>query len=133
MVETIPEDFLDLFEKKTYAHLATLMPDGSPQVTPLWVDFDGEHILVNNPQATQKSKNMAKRPKVALSIPDPDNPFRVLLIRGAVIESIDGQEAEAHIDKLSQCYSGGPYQVPKGSRRLHKIELQRVIASSPRR
>jgi len=114
VAESIPDDFLDLFEKKTYAHLATLMPDGSPQVTPLWIDFDGEHILVNNPQATQKSRNMAARPKVALSIPDPDNPFRVLLIRGQVVDSVDGEAAAAHIDELSQRYRGGLIRGPRG-------------------
>jgi PPOX class probable F420-dependent enzyme len=82
MAGMIPDKFLDLFQKKAFASLATLMPDGSPQVTPVWVDFDGNHVIVNSARGRQKDKNMQRNAKVALSIIDPDNPYRYLEVRG---------------------------------------------------
>ena len=74
MAATIPEKFKDLFTKQAFAHLATLMPDGSPQVTPVWFDYDGTYILINTAKARVKDKNMRHQKKVALSILDPENP-----------------------------------------------------------
>jgi len=81
-----PEKFLDLLkpETKAYLYLATIMPDGSPQVTPVWFDTDGEHILVNTNEGRIKDRNMKARPKVAMVIQDPRDPFRYLQIRGKV-------------------------------------------------
>src|SRR5206468_5313883 len=95
----IPREFLDLFAKATFAHLATLMPDGSPQVTPVWVDYDGRHILINSAAGRQKDLNMDKRRQVAIEIPDPDNPNRYLAVRGLVVE-ITEEGADAHLDRL---------------------------------
>jgi PPOX class probable F420-dependent enzyme len=75
MSEPIPEEYTDLFEKRAFAHLATLLPHGTPHVTPVWVDYDGEHLLVNTPQGTRKDRNMQEQPHVALSIQDPENPL----------------------------------------------------------
>ncbi|MFQ5815819.1 MAG: TIGR03618 family F420-dependent PPOX class oxidoreductase, partial [Candidatus Hydrothermarchaeaceae archaeon] len=82
MTEVIPANYLDLFEKKAFANLATIMPDGSPQVTPVWVDVDGDDVLINSARGRQKDLNMRSRPQVALSIQDPDNPYRYLEVRG---------------------------------------------------
>src|SRR5258708_7856034 len=98
MAGVIPENYLDLFDKKAFAHVATLMPDGTPQVTPVWVDYDGEHILINSARGRRKDKNMESNPAVALSIQDPDNPYRYLEVRGPVVE-ITEAGASAHIDK----------------------------------
>ena len=84
MAATIPEKYLDLFKKKAFANLATLMPDGTPQVTPVWVDYDGNHVLVNTARGRQKDKNMQKNATVSMAILDPDNPYRYLEIRGKV-------------------------------------------------
>src|ERR1035438_3044762 len=70
------EKYQDLFTKKAFANLATLMPDGSPQVTPVWVDYDGTHILVDTAKGRVKDKNMRANPRVSLAISDPDNPYR---------------------------------------------------------
>src|SRR5581483_8166331 len=78
----IPGKFRDLFEKKAFASLATLMPDGRPQVTPIWIDFDGQHLLINSAKGRQKDKNMRREPRVSLSIQDPENPYRYLEVRG---------------------------------------------------
>ena len=71
MAENIPEKYKDLFDKKAFANLATVMPDGTPQVTPVWVDYDGSHVLVNSARGRQKDKNMERNPAVSLSIHGP--------------------------------------------------------------
>jgi PPOX class probable F420-dependent enzyme len=96
----IPQDRRDLLSKATIAHLATIMPDGSPHVMPIWIDFDGTLILVNTAEGRQKDRNMRRNPQVALDMVDPENPYRYLAIRGLVVE-MTKQGAEAHIDKLA--------------------------------
>jgi PPOX class probable F420-dependent enzyme len=101
----IPPAFLDLFQKKALAHLATLMPGGEPQVTPVWIDYDGELVVFNTAQGRQKDKNLQRDGRVALSIADPDNPYRYLEVRGIVTErTLTG--ADEHIDKMSKKYTG---------------------------
>jgi PPOX class probable F420-dependent enzyme len=102
----IPAGFLDLLtEKKAFAHLATLQPDGSPQVTPVWSDYTGGVIRVNTAKGRVKARNLKEGAKVALSIMDPDNPYRYIQIRGTVTkETTDG--AKVHIDRLAKKYLG---------------------------
>jgi PPOX class probable F420-dependent enzyme len=124
MAAVIPAAFVDLFQKKALAHLATLMPDGSPQVTPVWVEYDGRHVLVNSARGRQKDRNMRANAAVALSISDPDNPYRYLEVRGRVVE-ITEQGADAHIDKLAKKYLGVeryPYRGPREVRVTYRIE-----------
>lgn len=99
----IPDTYKDLFQKKAFAHLATVGADGSPQVTPVWVDFDGIHIRFNTARGRVKDKNLRRNPKAALSIQDPDNPYRYMQVRGRVAE-ITEQGADAHIDALAKKY-----------------------------
>ena len=123
MPSNIPDKYLDLFQKKAFANLATLMPDGSPQVTPVWIDFDGTHVIVNSARGRQKDKNMQRNSRVALSILDPDNPYRYLEIRGNV-EAITEEGADDHIDKMAKKYMGKdkyPYRTPTEKRVLYKI------------
>src|SRR5215472_12637614 len=101
MAEQIPQNALDLFQKPALANLATIMPDGTPQVTPVWVDFDGTHILVNTARGRRKVENMQQHPKVGLDIVDPANPWHWLSIRGK-IEEITENGAVEHLDKLSK-------------------------------
>lgn len=103
---TLPEDSLDLLtEKKAFAHLATRNTDGSLQSTPVWVDFDGENVLINTARGRRKDKNLQERPQVALSVLDPDNPYRYLEVRGRVVEETE-DGAEDHIDQMAQKYLG---------------------------
>jgi PPOX class probable F420-dependent enzyme len=128
MAEVIPEKYRDLFDKKAFANLATLMPDGTPQVTPVWVDYDGEHILVNSARGRQKDKNMERNSSVALSIMDPENPYRYLEVRGRVAE-ITEEGADEHIDKMAKKYMGKdkyPLRAPGEVRVLYKIEPRRT-------
>ena len=125
-VQTL-EKYLDLFEKKAFAHLATLMKDGSPQVSPVWVDYDGTHLLVNTARGRQKYLNIQRDPRVALSIQDPDEPFRKLLVRGRVVEQTE-QGADEHIDQLARRYTGDVYKlrVPGMVRVILKIKPEHV-------
>jgi len=102
---TIPASHADLLTKPAFANLATLNPDGSPQVTPVWVDFDGSHVIVNTARGRVKAKNLAREPRVALSIADPENPYRYLGIQGRVVEMTE-QGGDAHIDKMAKKYLG---------------------------
>jgi PPOX class probable F420-dependent enzyme len=128
MAEAIPEKYRDLFDKKAFANLATIMPDGTPQVTPVWVDYDGEYILVNSARGRRKDKNMERNPSVALSITDPENPYRYLEVRGRVTE-ITEEGADEHIDKMAKKYLGQdkyPLRSPGEVRVLYKIKPQRT-------
>ena len=103
----IPESHRDLFLDATraFAVLATNMPDGSPQATPVWFDMEEGVIRVNTARGRTKERNMTDRPRVALAILDPTNPYRYLQIRGTVIESTE-EGARQHIDRLAQKYLG---------------------------
>ena len=124
MAAIIPERFLDLFEKKAFANLVTLMADGSPQVTPVWVDFDGTRVIVNSARGRQKDRNIRRNPSVALAISDPGNPYRYLEVRGRVAE-ITEDGASEHIDRMAKKYLGldqYPYRAPGEVRVLYRIE-----------
>jgi len=128
MWQVIPEKYADLLEKPAFGNLGTLMPDGSPQVTPVWVDFDGKHVLVNSAKGRLKDKNMRRDPRVSVSLQDPANPYRYLEIRGKVVD-ITEKGADDHINKMSQKYLGKPvypYRQPGEVRVLYKIEPKKV-------
>ncbi len=97
--------YADLFEKRAFAHVATIMPNGSPQVTPVWFDYDGQYIRINSAKGRQKDRNLRRDGRVALSIQDPDNPYRFVQIRGKVVE-ITEEGAADHIDLLAKKYTG---------------------------
>ena len=123
----IPDKFAALFAKKAFAHLATLMPDGRPQVTPVWCEYDGRHVLINTAAGRQKDKNLVRDGRVALSITDPDNPYSYVEVRGRVAERTE-VGADAHIDQLAQKYLGTayPYRQPGEKRVLFRIEPEHV-------
>ncbi len=123
MPDTIPDKFRDLFHKPAFANLATLMPDGRPQVTPVWIDYDGSRLLVNTAKGRVKDRNMRRDPRVSLSILDPENPYRYLEVRGKVSE-VTENGADAHIDKMAKKYLGKdkyPFRQPGEVRVLFKI------------
>ena len=128
MANLIPENFRDLLEKKAFGQLATLMPDGTPQVTPVWLDFDGTHVRVNSAKGRLKDKNMRRNPNVAISLQDPDNPYRYLAVRGKVVD-ITEKGADDHIDSLAKKYLGKDKYPLRGSgevRVIYKIQPERV-------
>jgi PPOX class probable F420-dependent enzyme len=124
----IPASHLDLFKKKAFAHLATLMADGNPQSTPVWVDYDGQHVVINTAEGRQKDKNMQRDGRVALSISDPDNPYRYLEVRGHVVERTH-TGADQHIDAMAKKYLGQdkyPYRRPGEVRVIYKVAPERT-------
>jgi PPOX class probable F420-dependent enzyme len=126
---TIPNEYLDLLEqKKAFANLATVMPDGSPQVTPVWFDYKGGIIRVNSAKGRTKSRNMKEGAPVALSIMDPDNPYRYLQVRGKVTR-VTEEGASAHIDSLAKKYIDKdeyPWSRPGEVRVMFEITPQSV-------
>lgn len=132
-MEQIPAEFMDLFDRKTVAHVSTIMPDGTPQVTPVWIDVDDEgYVLVNTARNRRKEKNVRKNPKIGVSIPDPDDPYRYLSIRGEV-EDVTTEGAIDHIDSLTQRYfeeDEYPHHGDEvGERVILRIRPNRVISS----
>ncbi|HVC61719.1 MAG TPA: PPOX class F420-dependent oxidoreductase [Acetobacteraceae bacterium] len=121
----IPAAYMDLLQqKKTFAHLATVMKDGSPQVTPVWFDYTDGHVRVNTAKGRTKARNMQEGSRVALSILDPDNAYRYLQIRGRVVRATE-EGASAHIDSLAKKYLGKdkyPFSQPGEVRIMYEIE-----------
>ena len=117
---------------KNFVNLATLMKDGSPQVTPVWVDFDGKHVLVNSEQKRVKVRNMKRDPRVGVAVFDMANPYNFIEIRGRVVDiTTDG--AADHIDKMAKKYMGQdkyPFNQPGDVRVIIKIEPQKVAGFS---
>jgi PPOX class probable F420-dependent enzyme len=129
-VTAIPEKYLDLTQKKAFAQLATLMPDGSPHVAPVWFEYDGKHIVINTAKGRVKDVNMRRDPRVGIDVVDPDNPYRHLSIRGRVVD-ITETGADDHIDKLTKKYIGQdkyPYRGPAEVRVIYRIEPERAYA-----
>src|SRR5262245_23782612 len=124
----IPESFRDLFKKKSFAHLATNMADGRPQVTPVWIDFDGTHVLVNSATARVKDKNMRRDKRLAISIVHPENLLGSIFILGVVVQ-VTENGADRHIDALAQRYLGKekyPYHRPREARLIYQIRPDKV-------
>lgn len=123
---TIPETHRDILSKRSYAHVATVNEEGVPQVTPVWVDYDGNHVLINSAKGRKKDRNMRAQPVIALSIQDPDNPYRYLGLQGKITE-ITEEGGYDHINKLSHKYRGNDYPKNPGEVRvIYKIEPTRV-------
>ena len=117
-----------LTDKKSFAHIATLMPDGTPQVTPVWIDYMNGKVLVNSAKGRVKVQNMTKGSPVAISITDPDNPYRYVQIRGKVTR-VTEEGASNHIDKMAKKYLGKdkyPFAKPGEVRVLFEIEPEKV-------
>ena len=118
-MQGVPETFQDLLEDdtKAFAFFATIMPDGSPQITPVWFSVEGEHILINSNQGRVKDRNIRANPKVAMVIMRLDQHFRYLQIRGEV-EEITSEGAVEHINHLSNIYDGHDFNLPDNHARV---------------
>jgi PPOX class probable F420-dependent enzyme len=114
---------------KNFAHIATLSEDGSPQVTPVWIDFDGTHVIFNTEKKRAKTGHLERDPRVSLSIQDANNPYSYIEIRGRVVEMTE-EGANEHIDKLAKKYMGKdkyPFHRPGDVRVIVKIEPLKVF------
>ena len=127
MAGAIPEKYMDLLTtKKAFAHLGTLMPDGSPQVTPVWCDYADGFVRINSAKGRQKDRNMRREPRISLCVMDPENPYRYLELRGRIVE-ITETGADAHIDSLAKKYLGAdsyPYRQAAEIRVMYKIQVE---------
>jgi PPOX class probable F420-dependent enzyme len=128
MAKKLSPKYRDIFLKKAFVHLATRMPNGNPQVSPVWVDLEGDQIVVNSAKGRVKDRNMRADPRVALSVTDPDNAYCAVMIQGRVVR-ITEEGADAHIDKMAKKYLGQdryPGRSPNETRVLYYIEPERI-------
>lgn len=131
----ITEPIIQLLKGRNFAYISTLMDDGSPQVTPTWIDIDedGNSILINTAEGRVKQKNVSRDPRIAISISDQNNPYNMATIRGKVIEQIR-EGADEHTDKLAKKYLGMdkyPYRSAKEIRVILKIKPEKVFHQQP--
>ncbi len=127
-MKKIPDSHIDILNKKSFAHLATVMPDGSPQVTPVWVDYDGRYIIINSARGRVKTRNMQVGSPVAVEIMDADDPYRYLQVRGKVVDATE-VGADAVIDKLAKKYldvDSYPYRRAGEVRVTYKISIDKL-------
>jgi PPOX class probable F420-dependent enzyme len=131
-MQIVPDELQDLLkdETKAFAYLATLMSDGSPQVSPVWFGVEGEYIVINTARGRHKAKNMSARPQVALTISDPKDPYRYLLIRGRVVEETEEGGYDS-INHLSHVYKNEDFPKRPGQVRvIYKIKPEHVFGNS---
>lgn len=129
----IPAEAQHLLKGKHFAHVATLMPDGSPQVSPVWVDVEDGQVLFNTAEGRLKPQNLRRDPRVAISIVDDENPYESMLIRGKAVE-LTQEGADDHIDALANRYMGVdeyPLRQPGEERVIVKIEPEKVQHQKP--
>jgi PPOX class probable F420-dependent enzyme len=130
-MKTIPERWKAILQRPVFVHLTTLMPDGSPQASPVWVDLDGDALLINSAQGRVKDQNIRREPRVAISATDPDDPYKSFSFRGRVT-SISTQGADEVIDKLAKKYLGKdkyPFRQAGEVRVTYRIEPDVVKAT----
>ena len=129
----IDDSTIQLLTGKNFAFVSTLMKDGSPQITPTWIDFDGNTILINTAQGRTKQKNVSRDQRVAVSIVDQNNPYHMVTIRGKVTEQTS-KGADEHIDKLAKRYLGVdkyPFRSPTEKRVIIKVAPENVFHMQP--
>jgi len=128
MAAQLSPGFQKLLREPAYCEIATLMPDGSPQITQVWVDTDGDHILVNTSQSRQKTRNVQRDPRVAVNVVDPKNAWRIASVRGRVVD-VTMEGADELIDRLAYKYIGQekyPFRQPGDVRVILKIAPEKV-------
>lgn len=123
----IPDAYKDLFDRPILITLATVQPDGQPQVTPVWGDYVDGHVRINTAAGRQKDRNLRERPQATVLVVDPDNGQRYIEVRGKVVEVIDDEPSL--INKLSHDYDGRDFPIPDGQVRVtFLIEPVKVVA-----
>lgn len=128
MPQTISPGFRKLLREPAFCQFATLMPDGSPQITQVWVETDGEHILINTPEGSQKEKNIRRDPRVAVNVVDPSNAWRLAMVRGRVVD-VNNEDAVEQIDRLAKKYLNQdtyPFHRPDQVRTTIKIAPDKI-------
>ena len=130
-MKKLPDNWKAVLQKPVLVHLATLMPDGSPHSSTVWIDMEGDRLVINSTEGRLKDKNMRRDPRVSISATDPENPYKNLTVRGRVTEIVK-QGADEHIDKLAKKYLGKdvyPFRQPGEVRVIYRIEAEAVSAA----
>ena len=122
----LPDDVRALFEGANYAHLATVLPSGAPHSVPVWTGIEGEHVVFFTQPASRKARNLARDPRIAFSITDHKQPYRMAQVRGRVVSTVEGDEALEIIDRLAVKYTGDPFPMRSGV--VFLIEVEKVQA-----
>ncbi|WP_148687292.1 PPOX class F420-dependent oxidoreductase [Candidatus Nitrosocosmicus hydrocola] len=125
----LTDSAIGLLKGKNIAFVASLMKDGGPQITPVWIDYDGQYIMINTAEGRIKQKNFQRDPRVAISIIDPTNPYNTVSIRGTVTEQVL-EGADDHIDKMAKKYLGVdkyPFRSPGEKRVILRIMPEKVF------
>ena len=122
----LSDDVRALFEAPNYAHIATVLPDGGPHSVPVWIGLEAGRIVFFTQEGTRKARNLAADPRVAISIADHANPYRMAQVRGRVVDAVHGEEALEIIDRLSVRYTGRPFPMRSGV--VYRIEPERAFA-----
>lgn len=128
----ITDSAINLFKGKNFGFIASLMNDGSPQLTPVWIDYEGQFLLVNTAEGRTKQKNFERDPRVAVSVIDQNNPYNMISIRGKVVQQTSNG-ADEHIDKLAKRYLGVdkyPFRAPNEKRIILKIKPEKIFQLS---
>jgi PPOX class probable F420-dependent enzyme len=107
----LPLEVRELLEGRNMAHVGTLMADGAPHVSPVWIAIEGEHLAIFSTRAHLKVRNLRRDPRIAISIADETNPYRAAVIRGRVVQELGGDEAIAIMDRMSRRYTGADFPV----------------------
>ena len=121
---SLPDEVRALFASANFAHLATLLPDGSPHSVAVWADVEGDRVFFFTQPASRKARNLARDGRVALSVVDRQNPYRTAHVRGRVAETVEGEAALALIDRLAQKYTGEPFPMRSGT--VYLVEVERA-------
>jgi PPOX class probable F420-dependent enzyme len=131
MTTTLTSKARELIERPIIASVATVDPEGHPQVTPVWIDIDGNDLVFNTAVGRVKTENLEKNPHVAVSVVDPDDPYNVVVVRGSVEGTLEG--ADAHIDSLAKKYLGVdsyPMRKPGEVRIKYRVRADKVVMQS---
>src|SRR3954447_2886829 len=126
---TLPDDVRALFQGPNYAHLATLMPDGSPHSVAIWAGVEGDNVVFFTQEGSVKAKNMAKDPRVAISITDHDNPYNTAQLRGRLVGVRGVEDADALADDLGVRYTGEPFPFHPPTSRMYVVEVDKVVST----
>ena len=119
----LPDDIRELLERRNFAHVATVLPDGSPHTVAVWIGVEDGHVAFFTQPGSRKARNLARDPRVAISLVDLDQPYRAAHLRGRVVGTVEGEEALELIDRLSVKYTGEPFPMRSGV--VYLIEPER--------
>jgi PPOX class probable F420-dependent enzyme len=123
-VSALPDEVRELFSGPNFAHLATLLPDGSPHTVAVWADVEGDRLFFFTQPGSRKARNLARDGRVACSVVDRSNPYRSAHVRGRVAETVDGDPALELIDRLARKYTGEAFPMRRGT--VYLIEVDRA-------